>query len=197
MLDISQFITEIRSAGKVTPVFTRLALALNKVVDAVNQTANGAGVDSTQMLSPPDAPQAINVKAANGTAHVTITDNSQRSRALHYFVEADTTPSFAQPHVFQLGAGRGAFLALPGLNDDSETQQWYFRAYSSYPGSSKQSAHQVFGGAATPTAVTVGGSVSLTPLPSTGAGTASTTGQRGGTGFGPSQFSTSPTNAPP
>lgn len=189
--------TEVRSAAKKIPVFSRLAIMFENIQDAVNQTANAAGVDSTEMLQAPDPPNAINVKAANGTVHVTLSDNSQRSRALNYFVEADTMPSFAQPHVFHLGVGRGAFLNLPAMDDDGGAQSWYFRGYSSYPGSAKQSAHQVFGGTASPTPVSVGGSTELTPLPSTGAGTASTTGQRGGTGFGPSQFSTSPKNAPP
>ena len=196
MLNLSKFVTEIRSAGQRIPVFNRLALALEQTQDAINQTANAAGVDSTQHTSQPDAPTSINVKAANGLVHVTLSDTSQRSRALHYFVEADTSPSFPQPHVFQLNASRGLFTTLPALNDSSGAQSWYFRSYSMYPGSEQRSEHQVFGGTYNPTPVSVGGSTALTPLPSTGAGTAETNGQRGGQGFGSPQFSTLPSNVP-
>jgi hypothetical protein len=182
MLDIDNFITELSVEAP------RLALMMRKVVTAVNQTAGVLGIDSTSHASPPDPPQGINVKAANGLAHVTITDNSQRGRSLNYFLEHDTNPAFPAPHVVQLVASRGAFLSLPAKDDGGNAQHWYFRAYSMNPGSAQRSAHVVFGGFATPTAVNVGGSTSLTPLPSTGAGTASTTGQQGGQGFGSAQF---------
>jgi hypothetical protein len=131
------------------------------------------------------------VKAANGTVHVTLTDNSQRSRTLNYFVESDTDPSFPQPHVDHLVASRGAFLNRPALDDNGAAQKWYFRAFSMQPGSSQRSDHVVFGGSNSPTAVDVGGTTQMTPLPSTGSGTASTSGQQGGTGFGTAQFARS------
>jgi hypothetical protein len=188
-LDLSTFNAEIKSRGTSDPLFARMSLIFDQIQTAVNQQGQAVGIDSSGHTTPPDAPTAINVKAANGTAHVTITDNTQRNRALHYFVEADTDPAFSQPHVVHLGASRGAFIPLPGMKDNSDVQPWYFRAYSMHLGSSQASAHQVFGGSATPTPVTMGGSVALTPLPSTGSGTASTTGQQGGTGFGTSQLS--------
>lgn len=161
---------------------------LTKIVSAINQTAGVLGVDSTAHASPPDPPQAIEVKANNGTAHVTLTDHSERGRALNYFIEHDTDPAFSNPHVAHLVASRGTFLSLPAKDDDGNPQKWYFRAYSMYPGSQKRSDHVILGGFATPTAVDVGGSTQLTPLPSKGAGTASTTGQQGGQGFGAPQF---------
>ena len=173
-----------------------MSVMLTNIQDSINATANAAGVDSTQQAHPPDPPQGINVKASNGVAHVTITDSSQRSRALHYFVEASTTPAFNAPHMFQLGASRGAFIPLPGKTDGGATQNWYFRTYSAYPGSSQTSPHQILGGSSTPTAVNVGGTTELTPLASTGGGTASTTGQQPGHGFGPSQYSELPSNSP-
>jgi hypothetical protein len=196
MLDLSNFLIEVRSAAKQIPVFARMSVMLTNMQDAINSTANAAGVDSTQQAHPPDPPQGINVKASNGVAHVTITDHSQRSRALHYFVEASTTPAFNAPHVFHLGASRGAFIPLPGKTDAGATQNWYFKTYSAYPGSSQTSTHQVLGGSALPTAVNVGGTTQLTPLASTGAGTASTLGVEGGKGFGPSQYSQLPSNIP-
>ena len=195
MLDISGFLTEVRAEGRRNPIFNRLSIMFANMADSINQTANAAGVDSTAMLEPPSPPQAINVKANNGTVHVSLTDNSQRSRALNYFVEASTTPAFLpeQTHIEHMGAARSKFFSLPNMNDTGDAQPWYFRSYSMYSGSSKRSAHQVLGGTATPTPVTVGGSTQLTPLAMTGAGTTT----QAGHGFGLSQFSTSPRNAPP
>lgn len=181
MLDVGNFITEISNEQP------RLAIMLTKIVTAINQTANVLGVDSTQHASPPHPPRAINVKANNGTVHITLTDHSQRGRALNYFVEHDTDPAFSNPHVVHLVASRGAFLPLPAKDDDGNPQNWYFRAYSMYPGSQKRSDHVVLGGFATPTAIDVGGSTQFTPLASKGAGTASTSGQQGGQGFGTPQ----------
>jgi hypothetical protein len=183
VLDIDNFITELRVQNP------RMALMMDQVKNSINQVANVLGIDSTSFQAPPTAPQAINVKAAGGIAHVTITDGSTRGRALNYFVEHDTDPAFPNPHVAHLVASRGTFLSLPAKNDAGDAQSWYFRAYSMYPGSTKRSSHIIFGGFANATPVDVGGTTQLTPLPSTGAGTASTTGQQGGQGFGSSQFS--------
>ena len=189
MLDVDNFITELAVDQP------RLALMAQKIVNAINQTANVLGVDSSSHASPPDPPRAIDVKANNGTVHVTLTDHSQRSRALNYFVEHDTDPAFPNPHVLHLVASRGVFLPLPAKDDNGNPQKWYFRGYSMYPGSQKRSDHVVLGGFATPTAVDVGGSAQFTPLASKGAGTASTTGQQGGLGFGTTQFSKAETGA--
>lgn len=183
MLNVSQFITELRGPQP------RLAYLLDKIVTAVNQTAQATGVDSTAFQSPPHAPTTISVKASGGIAHVTLTDPSPRSRALNYFIEHDTDPSFSNPHVVHLGAARGAFLNLPALDDSGAAQPWYFRGYSMLGGSTKASAHIIFGTSGNPTPVSVGGAAQLTPLTSTGAGTASTTGQQGGQGFGTPQYS--------
>lgn len=165
-----------------------MALALEQTQDAVNALGTSTGVDPTNHTTPPDPPNSISVKAAGGLAHVTLSDTSQRTRARNYFVEAATDSAFSNPHVEPLGPSRGKFFMLPGKKDDASTQLWYFRAYSQELGSSQRSDHQVFGGS-TPTGVDVGGSTSLTPLPSTGSGTASTNGQQqnGDGGFGAKQ----------
>lgn len=194
-LDISKFNTEVRAEGAKHPVFAKMALMFEQVADAINQTASAAGVDATQHVSPPDAPSAIGVKSGNGVAHVTLTDNSPRSRARNYFVEADTDPNFSAPHVVHMGVSREAFVALPGLDDNGDTQHWHFRGYSMDPGSAQRSPMQVLGGA-TPTAVDVGGQAQFTPLQATGSGTASTTGQQGGQGFGHAQFTAESRVAP-
>ena len=188
-LDLGRFITEIKEVGNQIPVFNRLAVAFAKIEAAINQTAQAAGVDSTAQTEPPDPPSDINVKANGGLVHVTLSDSSARTRSLNYFVEADTEPSFPQPHVEHLGPSRGKFLSLPSKDDGGNPQLWYFRAYSMNPGSKARSAHQVYGGITNPTGVNVGGNANLTPLPSTGSGTASTTGRQSGEGFGTAQFS--------
>ena len=182
MLNVDQFITELRQGSP------RMAFMMRKIVNAINQTANAVGVDSTSYQQAPSPPQSVQVKAANGLAHVTITDSSQRSRALNYFVEHDTDPNFSNPHVAHLVASRGVFLNLPAFDDNGDAQPWHFRVYSMLPGSKKPSPPIYFGSAQSPTAVNVGGTTQLTPLTSTGSGTASTTGQQGGSGFGIPQF---------
>jgi hypothetical protein len=189
VLDLGKFLMEIRAEAQRAPVFARMALMFQQIQDGVNQIGAAVGVDPTGHIQPPSPPQNISVKAANGTVHVTLTDNSQRNRSLNYFLEHDTNPAFPNPHVVHLVASRGTFLNLPAKDDDNNAQSWYFRAYSMYPGSTQPSSHIVFGGTSAPTPVSVGGTTQLTPLPSTGAGTASTTGQQGGKGFGQPQFS--------
>lgn len=185
-LDLAQYLTEFKAK-----LGGRFGTMIENIQDAVNQLGTATGTDATQHTSPPDAPNAINVKAAGGMVHVTVNDNAQRSRALNYFVEHSTDPSFQNPapHVVPLGPTRGTVLSLPNKNDAGDATPHYFRAYSMYPSSRKPSAHQVFGGANDPTPVDVGGNTSLTLLPSTGAGTASTTGYEPGQGFGHPQFS--------
>lgn len=182
-LDIDNFIAELAVNQP------RFALMMRQVVNAINQTANAVGVDSTSFQSPPHAPQSLNVKAANGLVHATITDGSQRSRATSYFLEHDTDPAFSNPQVLHLNASRTGFLTLPAFDDNGDAQSWHFRAYAMLPGSTKPSAPIYFGKDTAPTPVNVGGTTQLTPLSSTGSGTASTTGQQGLSGFGITQFS--------
>lgn len=174
----------------------RLAVALTNIQDAINATANAAGVDSTQHLSTPDPPQSIQVSAGSDHAHVTLTDASQRNRARNYFVEYSANdPSFGQPHVEHLGASRGRVLALPAKDGNGATIKYYFRGYSHSLGAESASAIVTHGGT-TPTPVQLSGSSQLALLPSTGSGTATTLGKQGGTGFGTAQYSDLPPNAP-
>jgi hypothetical protein len=191
MLDLSNFLTEVRTFGQKTPIFNRLATMFENVQDAINQTASGAGLDSTQHLDPPEAPTALFVSAGSDHVHVTLTDNSKHSRMLHYFVEwTQNDKSFLQPYVEHLGISRQRVLALPANDQDNNPINYYFRAYSGLPGSSTSSPKQTWGGTANPIPVQLTGTSKLRLLPSTGAGTASTTGQQGGEGFGTAQYST-------
>jgi hypothetical protein len=182
-LDLSQFLTEVKVHQP------RLAVALQNIQDAINQSAILAGTDSTQHTAPPDPPQSLQVAAGDSHVHVTLTDHSQRSKALNYFVEYSVNdPNFRQPHVEHLGASRGRVLALPANDGDNAPISYYFRGYSSYLGSRTASPKVYHGNNLVPTPVTLTGTSKLTLLPSQGSGTNSTTGQQSGTGFGQAQF---------
>jgi hypothetical protein len=152
----------------------KLYTALKSIVDAVNNLGRGSGVDPSGGIAPPTPPAAISVTAADGIFDIAITDNSQLVRGISYFLESDTTPAFTQPHVYPLGPSRNARLALGNLT-------LYWRAYSQYVGSDPSQV-TTFGNPAT--AVVGGGSAGPAQQPSAGSGTASGTGQQGGSGFG-------------
>jgi hypothetical protein len=128
----------------------------------------------TSIPAPP-AVSGINVTAANGYFTITLTDNGPVQRGVNYFVEYATDPNFAQPVVLDLGASRTEVRNLGN-------QTLYWRAYSQYP-NSDPNAPVVFGGS-TPTGVAGGGAAAPPAVSSTGSGTASTTGQQGGSGMG-------------
>lgn len=153
------------------------------IIDAIDNVAKTAGVAMNGDLTPPPPVNAINVKASGELIHATISHAAAVNRSINYFLEADTSPSFTQPHVMDLGASRTHIFHLPSLNDSGNQQPWYLRAYAQYPGS-KPSTPTVLGGLANPTPVMLLGSTKLSPLPPTGSGTASTTGQQGGAGKG-------------
>lgn len=182
------------AAFRKVPVFGKfLVSSLTSIRDAVNNLGGTVGADPTQPIDAPPPIDAVNVKAASGLVHVTLTHNPPINKNIQYIVEADTDPSFPAPHVVDLGASRGHFLALPSQNDSGGAQSWYFRAYSQYLGSKTPSNPVNFGGT-TPTAVNVGGTTQLTPLQSNGSGTADSTGTQGGWGLGkiPSRPATGP-----
>lgn len=160
-----------------------LAVILERLVNGINNLGTNIGADPTQTLAAPPPVQKLNVKASGGVVHATIDDANAIKRSLHYFVEYSTSPTFLQPHVVHLGASRSMPpLNLPALDDDGNPQQFYFRAYSQYPGGDPGVAMHY--GGTTPTAVDPGGTMQLSLLPSTGSGTAQASGQQGGSGFG-------------
>jgi hypothetical protein len=182
-LDLSAYLTEIKNDNP------RLGVALQAIQDAINQTAIATGTDSTQHIAPPDPPQGINVALGSANdVHVTIQDNSQRSRALRYFLEWSVDdPNFLAPHVEDLGVSRGKLFSL-AKSGSNGPHSYYFRAYSSYLSSKTASEKTYYGGSISPTPVTPNGGGVTDFLPSTGAGTESSNGQAGGNGFGRPQF---------
>lgn len=183
MLDLGEFLTQIRGQNPI------LGLALEQLQDSVNHLGVVTGNDSTGLIEDaPTPPQALQVSAGGGILHATVTDTSARSRPLNYFLEVDTDPAFPQPHMFATGAGREALLSLPNKDSSGNQLNYYARAYSMLPGSARASDAVVFGGAANPTAIQVGGGVSLTLQDAPGGGTASASGMQGGEGFGPTML---------
>ncbi len=187
-LDLSNWISEIRTSqdwGKIAP---RLGPMFQQLQDSINQGFSAVGVDATNTRQTPNPPASLSVQASsNGElAHVAISDNSDRSRALSYFLEHSTSPNFSPTATYttHLGAARQHMLTLPTQDANGNTQSYYFRAYSMEPGSEKASAHVYYGQQLAPTAVQMNGSTKLTLLPSTGAGTAPTNGGKAGQGFG-------------
>jgi hypothetical protein len=147
---------------------------LAKIVAAVNATGQRAGVDSSTPSPAPPPIAAIAVRASNGWFDISISDPSDARPGLFYFVESDTTPAFAAPRVYFMGASRNLYVQLGN-------QTLYWRGYSQYIGS-MPSAPVTFGGPATP--VTGGGSSGPAPLPSSGSGALPNGLLRGGNGFG-------------
>jgi hypothetical protein len=176
-LDSSQFLQEIRARDP------HLGLLLENIIGGMNTLGQQISVTPNGKVSPPNPIENLNVVANNGTVHAVLTHNAPVNKQVNYFVEADTSTAFAQPHVFHLGASRSLFTSLPTKDSNGVNLPWVFRAYAQYPGSDP-SAHTYFGTQNKPTIVTVGGSAQFTPLASTGSGTALANGTKGGEGLG-------------
>lgn len=176
-IDGSQFLKEFRSREP------HLALLLEQMIDGINGTAKHIGVDPNGRVQAPAPLEKLEVNAANGDVHAVLTHNAEIGKNIRYFVEADTDPSFAQPHVFDLGSGRSLFTRLPAKDSDGNDLNWHFRAYPQYQGSDPAPPVN-FGERLNPTPVAVGGTTQLTPMPSKGSGTALANGTQGGKGLG-------------
>lgn len=180
-LDIQKEISRLR---KVPDVGQWMQSALQRIEDAVNNLGKNTAAAPKGVLSPPPVIQQLTVKTnGTGLVHAVINDTNPIQKGLHYFVEYDTDPAFPQPHVAHLGASRTMSpIQLPATDDNGNPQQFYFRAYSQYPGGRPNSPIRFGGETATP--VVPGGAQQMTLIPSTGSGTAQASGQQGGSGFG-------------
>ena len=180
MLDRSQFLKSIKNT------WPHLGVLLEQMFDNVDTMANHLGVDMKGKVEPPPNLAGLNVSAGSDHVHVTITDNSQVKKNIKYFVEYSVNdPSFANPHVEELGSSRGKVLPLPAKpTGGGAATQYYFRAYSQYMGSNPAKKPIYFGTLGAPTPVTLTGSSQLTLLPSTGSGTGAPDGSQGGSGLG-------------
>ena len=147
---------------------------LVKIVSAVNATSQRSGVDPATPSPAPSPVASISVLASNGWFDIAITDPSDSRPGLFYFAESDTTPAFAAPRVYFMGASRNLYVQLGN-------QTLFWRAYSQYIGS-LPSAPITFG--SPPAAVNGGGASGPAPQPSTGSGVFVNGVPRSGNGFG-------------
>src|ERR1700690_685356 len=170
----------------------------SRIIRSVNQVAKNIAIAPVGKLSPPDPINAIQVKGVQTgnkivcpgeTLHFTITHNAPIQKGIQYFSEWDTSPNFSQPHVIDHGASRTHTMTLPTFQDDGTTPNvYYLRSYAQYHGSDP-SKRMVLGGLTNATQIVMSGvagvnATSMTPLPSTGSGTAAPNGQQGGKGLG-------------
>ena len=179
MINIDRYLSQMRNV----PALRWAYLGMSEMATQVNQLATNVGADTQTRDNPPQVAGLTVKSSGTGLVHAVINDPANISRNLQYFLEYDTNPAFTQPQVEHLGASRSRVLRLPGMTDDSSSQNFYFRAYSQYPGS-KPSPAVVYGGANGATPVAPGGTDTLTLLPSTGSGTAPNNGLVGGSGLG-------------
>jgi len=139
------------------------------LTDIISQTVD------VNVSSPPPV-TAISVTSVPQGVAVQLTDSGNPAIAVNYFTEYSSDPNFINPPatVYPMGPSRNAIIPVGSV-------AFYYRAYSQYvpPYVNQPNAPIVFG---SPTLVT-GGSANALP-PSTGSGTAPTTGQQPGSGFG-------------
>lgn len=178
-LDGGRFLADEYSKDSIRATF------FQKIIDAINKLGTTLGANPVGEVAPPNPINNINVATSGEYMQVALNHNSAVNRGVHYFVEvAANDPNFTQPQVLDMGASRSPLpFLLPTLDNNGNAISYYVRAYAQYPGS-KPSEITTFGGPLNPTPIQMGGTTKLSPLPSTGSGTASPSGQQGGSGMG-------------
>lgn len=182
--------------------FPYLGTLLRRMITSLNSVAENSAVAAVGKKAPPHPIDSVNISGAytastnslavNGEIlHLTLTHNQAVDKGIKYFTEVDTSPNFPQPHVFEHGSSRSLFVNLPTKDVNNNTQTYYARSYAQYPGSDPTKP-TVYGGLSGATAITMSGSSQVSLLPSTGSGTASTSGQQGGSGLGKTTTRSSP-----
>lgn len=162
----------------------RVGQLFQNVLDGINRFAINAGFSPVGDVSPPKAPDSVNVKVSGELMHIAINHTGPVNRGIRYFSEIATSPSFGQPIVVDHGSSRTSHpIPLPTNDDGSNPVTYYVRSYAQNPGG-PPSAPTVVGGVSSPTGFTMGGATAMTLLPSTGSGTAPSTGQSAGQGLG-------------
>ena len=187
-----------RELSYITMRDTYAGSLFSRIIKSVNSLAKNGGHAAVGKVSPPPPIDSINVKgvqvgntitAPGELLHFTLTHNAPIQKNIRYFSEWDTNPNFTQPHVIDHGTSRSHTMTLPTFQDDGETlNTYYLRSYSQMPGGNT-SKITVLGGLSNATQIVMSGvsgagATSMTPLPSTGSGTAAPNGQQGGRGLG-------------
>lgn len=165
-----------------------------RIIDAVNALAKNSGVAAVGKVPTPPPIDSITVAGSsvvNGimtvpsteVLHFTLQHNQAIKKGIRYFSEISTSPSFTNPHVIDHGTSRSGFITLPTNDSNGNIQTYSLRSYAQYPGSDPCKP-TVLGGLSGAIGIQMGGSSNLDLLPSTGSGTASSSGQQGGKGLG-------------
>jgi hypothetical protein len=161
-----------------------LAEALQSLRDGVDSLGQKLSVNPQGETNAPEPPSAINVAAAGGVTHITLTDKNPRTRQVHYFVEYDTDPNFTNAHTEHLGVARTRRIPTFMGAD----KPLYVRAYAQYP-DGRRSSIIYHGSPHDPTPINDGAVTNGPALPpTTGSGTA----QSPGYGFGHDKFVSPP-----
>src|SRR5581483_1543605 len=162
----------------------RLGQLLQNVIDGINRLGLNVGASPVGDVTPPKPPDSVSVKVSGEMMHISINHAGELNRGVRYFSEISTSPSFGQPIVLDHGTSRTSHpIPLPTQDDSSSPVTYYVRSYAQNPGG-PPSAPTVVGGIGSPTGFTMTGGTKMTLLPSTGSGTAPSTGQSAGQGMG-------------
>lgn len=185
-LDGGQFIAELQSGHIHGP---RLGQLFSKIIAFANQLAISTANSGSGEIAPPPPIAGLTVKTAGEMVHVAHDHPGAIQRGVQYFTEIGVNdPGFNQPIVKDHGASRTSHpFVLPTNDDNGSPIKYYFRSYAQYHGS-RRSEYAYHGSAQAPTAVTLAGTTSMTPIPSKGSGTAANTGLQGGQGLGNELF---------
>ena len=178
-LDGGRYLADLYNKDSVQAAF------MQKMINAINTLGSTLGANPVGDVQPPPPIDNVNVSASGELLQLTLNHNKKVNRNINYFAEIGVNdPSFTQPLVLPLGPSRSpAPFSLPTNDSTGNPINYYVRAYAQYFGS-KPSKVTTFGGALNPASIQMGGSTKMTVLSSTGSGTASPTGQQGGSGFG-------------
>lgn len=105
--------------SKTAEAFDDLIRAHSNVSEQLATDPNGGNV------VPPVIAQLL-VQQLKGFVDIAIIDRSPISRAINYYLEISTSPSFGNPRTIALGPSRNYHMMLPNGT-------FYFRARSQYP----------------------------------------------------------------
>src|SRR5277367_2982535 len=137
------------TADNLQNVGPRLYKALQSIQVGVRNIEQQGNFDANLHPAAPPPIDALNVTAANGIFHASITHNAPIYRGIHYHLEYADNPNFTNPFPVSMGESREHRTALGNLN-------LYFRGAASY-GISPPTEWVYHGSQSAPTVVAGGG----------------------------------------
>ena len=199
---------ELSQVEQASPALGRL---LRKIIASVNTTASNAVVSPTGGIPAPKPIDSVQASVSGEYLHIVVQHTGALQKGIRYFHEIGVNDSaFSKPLVIDSGTSRASHpfplptgTANPNFNPaqpvSADNQMviptnYFVRSYAQYAGS-PPSRPTVLGGISSPTPINMGGLATnsdgfitqFSPtnlLPSTGSGTAPSTGQSAGQGLG-------------